>query len=304
MTRRRPVAIAAVILAGAAVVSGQVFRSGTDLVLLTITVLDGSNRLVAGLEQEDFIVYEDGVKQEATNFSRQPQPIALSLVADSSTSMEPRMAIVKEAAVGFVRRMGPKDVAQIIDFDNQARVLQEFTSDRALLEQALQRMDPDGSTSLYNAIYTSLSELKRIRAESGPDLRRQAMVLLSDGEDMTSIVPYEDVLELAKRSEIVVYSIAITDKDAPKTDGWNEADFVLKSLARETGGRMFPVVDVKQLPAVYGQIADELANQYTLAYVSKNAKRDGAWRRIIVQVARSAMTARTKAGYFGPKASK
>jgi Ca-activated chloride channel family protein len=140
-----------------------------------------------------------------------------------------------------------------------------------------------------------------MRAESGPDLRRQAIVLLSDGEDMTSIVEYADVLDLAKRSEIVVYPIAIVDKDAQKTDGWNEADFVLKSLARETGGRMFPVTDAKQLPAVYGQIADELANQYTLAYVSKNTKRDGAWRRITVQVTKSAMTARTKAGYFGPK---
>src|SRR6185503_1405544 len=154
---------------------------------------------------------------------------------------------------------------------------------------------------LYNAVYTSLSELRRIRDQSGPDLRRQAIVLLSDGEDTSSIVPYEDVIDLAHRSEVVVYSIGIVDKDMQKNAGWNEADFVLRTLARETGGRAFSVMELKQLPNVYSQIADELANQYTVAYVSKNAKRDGAWRKINVQIARAGSTARTKAGYFGPK---
>jgi Ca-activated chloride channel family protein len=279
----------------------QVFRGGTDVVLLTITVSDASNRLVAGLDQEDFQVYEDGVLQQPTNFSRQAQPIALSLVIDTSTSMESKLPIAQEAASGFVRRMGDKDVAQIIDFDSQIKILQTFTADREALDRAIHRTDPGGSTSLYNAIYTSISELKRIRAESGPDLRRQAIVLLSDGEDTSSIIRYDDVADLAKRSEVVVYAIGIVDKDAQKGEGWNEADFVLKSLARETGGRAFVVTDLRQLPGVYSQIADELANQYTLAYVSKNIKRDGGWRRINVQVARGGMTARTKAGYFGPK---
>jgi Ca-activated chloride channel family protein len=274
----------------------------TDVVLLTITVLDSSNRLVAGLDQEDFQIYEDGIKQDPSNFSRQAQPIALSLVIDTSTSMDLKLPIAHEAASGFIRRLGLKDVAQVIDFDNQAKILQTFTSDRVALERAIRATDAGGSTSLYNAIYTSLSELKRIRADSGPDLRRQAIVLLSDGEDTSSIVPYDDVLEAAKRSEVVVYAIGIVDKEAVKGGGgWNEADFVLKSLSKETGGRAYTVVDIKQLPQVYSQIADELANQYTLAYVSKNSKRDGAWRKINVQISRGGMTARTKAGYFGPK---
>lgn len=303
---RRLVAAAAMTVTAlvAAASAQQVFRGGTDAVFLTITVLDGANRLVAGLDQEDFLVFEDGVRQETSNFSRQPQPIALSIVVDTSTSMEPRMSIAQQAATGFVRRLGAKDVAQIIDFDSQAKVAQQFTADRAELESAIQRLEAGGSTSLYNAIYTSLSELKRIRAESRPDLRRQALVLLSDGEDTSSIIRYEDVIELAKRSEVVVYAIGIVDKDAAKGEGWNEADFVLRSLARETGGRAFPATDVRQLPAIYGQIADELANQYTMSYESKNTKRDGAWRRITVQVARPAMTARTKAGYFGPKGAR
>ena len=300
----RMASLAAVLAAAVAVplAGQQVFRGGTDVVLLTITVLDSSNRLVAGLDQEDFQIYEDGIKQDPSNFSRQAQPIALSLVIDTSTSMDLKLPIAHEAASGFIRRLGLRDVAQIIDFDSQAKILQTFTSDRVALERAIRATDAGGSTSLYNAIYTSLSELKRIRAESGPDLRRQAIVLLSDGEDTSSIVPYDDVLEAAKRSEVVVYAIGIVDKDAAKGGGgWNEADFVLKSLSKETGGRAYTVVDIKQLPQVYSQIADELANQYTLAYVSKNSKRDGAWRKINVQISRGGMTARTKAGYFGPK---
>src|SRR5262245_22491469 len=217
--------------------------------------------------------------------------------------MEPKLPIAHEAASGFIKRMGPTDVAQIIEFNNQAMIRQAFTSDREALEKATAQMEARGSTSLYNAIYTSLSELKRIRAQTGPDLRRQAIVLLSDGEDTSSIVPYEDVLDLAKRSEVVVYAVGLVDKESPKSNGWNEAEFVLTSLSRETGGRPYMVTDIKQLPAVYGQIADELANQYTLAYVSKNSKRDGAWRRITVQINRGGMMARTKAGYFGPKGS-
>ncbi len=124
-----------------------------------------SNRLVAGLEQEDFQVYEDGVLQQPTNFSRQAQPIALSLVMDTSTSMDPKLPIAHEAASGFVRRLGPNDVAQIIDFDSQAKILQAFTNDRDALERAIRRTEAGGSTSLYNAIYTSLSELRRMRAD-------------------------------------------------------------------------------------------------------------------------------------------
>ncbi len=301
MIARLAAAAAVAALLPAASAGQQKFRGGTDLVLLTITVVDGQNRLYAVIDQSDYQVYEYGVAQEPTNFSRQALPTALSLVIDTSTSMDLKLPIAREAAGGFIRRMGPDDVGQVIDFDNQAKILQPFTRDRWALDRAVGRMDAGGSTSLYNALYTSLSELRRIRAESGPDLRRQAIVLLSDGQDTSSIVPYEDVLDLARRSEVVAYSIGIVDKDAEKGAGWNEADFVLRTLARETGGRAYAVTDVKQLPAVYGQIADELANQYTLAYVSKNTKRDGAFRRISVQIARGNMTARTKAGYFGPK---
>ena len=296
-----------VTLACAAVLGGtaaarQVFKAGTDLVLLNVTVADAAGHLVTGLNQEDFQVYEDGVLQTVTNFSRDPLPIALSIALDTSTSMERKLPVAQEAAAGFVRRLTPKDVAQIIDFDSQAQILQPFTNDKASLEQAIRRTQAGGSTSLYNALYTALSELKGVRGPQTGEVRRQAIVALSDGEDTSSLVTFDDVLDLAKRSEVGVYAIGLREKGDPAMQGkWNEADYILKTLAQETGGRPFFVDDVSQLPAIYSQIADELANQYSVGYVSKNPKRDGAWRKITLRITRPNVTARTKAGYFGPK---
>ena len=128
-------------------------------------------------------------------------------------------------------------------------------------------------------------------------------MLLSDGEDTSSIVKNEDVLELAKRCEVIVYAIGLVAKDtAPTrpTPGWNEAEFMLKSMTRETGGRAFFVSDPQQLPAIYVQIAEEISNQYSVGYVSRNTKRDGAWRKIALQVVKGDATPRTRSGYYAP----
>lgn len=298
MTRARALVIAAV--AGLALTTGlaaQIFRVGTDVVSLNVTVTEG-DVLIPGLEQTFFSVYEDGVQQDISYFMRTPQPIALSLLIDTSTSMEHKLAVAQEAAVGFARRLQPTDAAQIIDFDSRHEILQTFTADRALLEQAIRRTQVGGSTSLYNAIYVALSELKRVRASTPDQVRRQAIVVLSDGEDTSSLIAYEDVLESAKRSEVAVYAIGLRSKEDRPTRGFNEAEFVLKTLAQETGGQVFFVEDITQLPGIYQRIADELANQYSIGYTSKNLKRDGAWRAIVVKVNRPNTTARTKRGYF------
>jgi Ca-activated chloride channel homolog len=299
----RPLALAtglmAVLVAGATGLIAQVFKGGTDVVSLNVTVTEGEV-LVPGLEQSLFSVYEDGVQQDISYFSRTPQPIALSLLIDTSTSMDTKLAVAQEAAIGFAKRLQPADAAQVIDFDSRHEILQTFTNDRNLLEQAIRKTQVGGSTSLYNAIYVALSELKRMRAASVDQVRRQAIVVLSDGEDTTSVIAYEDVLEAAKRSEVAVYSIGLRTKEERQRREYSEPDFVLKTLSGETGGRVFFVDDVAQLPAVYQQIADELANQYSIGYTSKNLKKDGAWRAIVVKVNRPNTAARTKRGYFGP----
>jgi len=282
--------------------AGQVFRGGTDTVFLSVTVVDPHGRHVAGLRRDDFQVLEDFVPQTIETFASDPQPIALSLLIDTSTSMEQTIGLAQQAAIGFAKRLGPSDLAQIIDFDNSIVILQEFTREAAQLETAIRKTRAGGSTALYQAIYTALDEQKRVRARTAEELRRQAIVVLSDGEDTSSIIEYEQVLESAKRSEVVVYAIGLRAKNSLPKRGFNIAEFVLRTLSQETGGRVFFIEDARQLASIYDQIADELANQYTIGYTSKNARRDGAWRRINVQVTPPGATARTKSGYYGPTA--
>ena len=136
---------------------------------------------------------------------------------------------------------------------------------------------------------------------SEEDVRRQALVVFSDGEDTSSLVSFEEVLDLAKRSETSIYAIALRGVDT-QSKGFREAEYVMKTLASSTGGRSFFPARIDDLAGVYNQIADELASQYTIGYTSKNGRRDGAWRRIVVQVARPSVTPRAKQGYYAPTA--
>ncbi len=284
--------------------AGQPFRAGVELVSLNVTVTDGSAHYVTDLQQDEFNVFEDGVKQDVTFFTRTNLPIALALLLDTSASMETKLQTAQEAASGFARRLRPQDLAEVIDFDSRVIVLQNFTNSAADLEQAIRKTSAGGSTSLYNAVYIALKDLKKVVAKNVEEIRRQAIVLLSDGEDTSSLLPFEEVLDLAKRSETAIYAIGLRPNEGPSTvtKGFKEAEFVLRQLSQETGGRAFFPSQASDLAAIYGQISDELSSQYTLGYTPRNPRRDGAWRRIVVRVNRPSVTARTKQGYFAPTA--
>ena len=277
----------------------QVFRAAVDIVSLNVTVVDGDTHYVTDLDQPDFTVFEDGVKQDLTFFNRRQQQIAMSMLLDSSASMEDKLQILQVAAVNFVKRLKPVDLAQIIDFDSSVQIRQGFTSNQGELESAILQTQSGGSTSLHNAIYISLKELRKVKVQNEEDVRRQALIVFSDGEDTSSLVSFDEVLDLAKRSETAIYTIALRGADT-QTRGFREAEFVMRQLAQETGGRAFFPSKIEDLNGVYSTIADELASQYTLGYTSRNAKRDGAWRRVVVQVNKANSTPRTKKGYYAP----
>jgi Ca-activated chloride channel homolog len=217
--------------------------------------------------------------------------------------METRLPVAQEAAIGFARKLRPQDLAEIVDFDSRVVVLQGFSNDVGALEQAIRRTSAGGSTSMYNAIYIALKDLKKAVATSADEIRRQAIVVLSDGEDTSSLLPFEEVLDLAKRSETAIYAIGLRSGEgtlSTTSRGFKEAEFVLRQLAQETGGRAFFPSQVMELNNIYGLIAEELSSQYTVGYTSRNNKRDGAWRRIVVRVNRPNVQARTKQGYFAP----
>jgi Ca-activated chloride channel family protein len=278
------------------------FKAGVDVVSLNVTVSDGTAHYITDLDANDFSVFEDGAKQDVTFFNRTNLPIALAVLLDTSASMETKLQTAQEAAIGFARRLRSQDLAEVVDFDSRVTVLQNFTSNAADLERAIKKTSAGGSTSLYNAVYIALKDLKKVVAKNVEEIRRQAIVLLTDGEDTSSLLPFEEVLDLAKRSEVAIYSIGLRASEGPSTGtkGFKEAEFVLRQLAMETGGRVFFPSQISDLGGVYGQIADELSSQYTLGYTSRNPRHDGSWRRVVVRVNRPNVTARTKQGYFAP----
>ena len=280
--------------------AAQTFRSNVDVVSLNVTVTNGTGRYVTDLEEAEFLVFENGVKQDLSFFTRRQAPISLSMLLDSSSSMESKLSTLQAAASSFVDRLKATDTAQIIEFNSTQNVRQAFTSDHAALQRAIQMLHAGGSTSLHNAIYVALKELKKVQtAPSDENPRRQALVVFSDGQDTASLIPYEEVLDLAKRSETAIYTIGLRDAQA-RVRGFSDSEFVLRQLALETGGRSFFPGTIDDLATVYSQIADELSSQYALAYSPKNTRHDGSYRRIVVQVSKPNLTSRTKQGYYAP----
>ena len=276
------------------------FRTGVDIVSVNVTVTNAMDRYITDLEQHEFVVYEDSVEQDLDFFTRSPLPIALALLIDTSASMERQIQTAQQAAIGFAERLRPQDLASVVDFDSRVTILEDFTNDGDRLERAIRRTAAGGSTSLYNAIYISLKELSKVRARTTDDIRRRAIVVLSDGEDTSSLVGFNEVMELAKRSETATYAIGLRAREHRGSRGFQEAEYVLQQLSRETGGRAFFPESLGELSGIYSQIADELSSQYTIGYTPKNPAHDGGWRRILVRVNRSSMTARTKQGYYAP----
>jgi len=280
---------------------GSVFRSGSALVALNVTVQDDGQKYIGGLQSTDFAVFEDGVKQNVRFFESTSVPIDLIMLIDQSSSMSDKLDVVHEAAAGFLRTLRDVDRGAVVGFADRVSVLQPLTSDRALLEQAVRGTTAKGSTSLNNAVYIALKQFAQSAHGDGA-VRRQAIVVLSDGEDTSSLVTFDDVLTLARKTGVNIYTVGLESKYAAAHPPagrkyFSDADLSMKQLARETGGlSFFPKPD--DLRGVYGSIASELASQYSIGYVPANTRPDGRFRRIVVQVVtRPALHPRTRQGY-------
>ena len=292
---------AAMLVAGAPPLQGQTatsFRSGIDVVTLTVTVSRRDNRVVSDLEQANFVVLEDGVPQDLVYFSAARSPIALSLLLDTSASMGGRLAFAQTAASEFAARLGNEDVVQVIDFDSRVTVTQDFTNDRTAVEAAIRKAEPGGSTSVYNAVYIALKAFEKLKPIADRP-RRHAIVLLSDGDDTSSLVDFDQVLEQVKHSAVAVYAIGLRSaQDRVLRRARADGDFVLKQFAQQSGGRAFFPDRPEDLAGVYAQVADEIGSQYLLGYIPSGRAGRRGWRTLTVRVDRPDSTARTRAGYF------
>lgn len=282
------------------------FRSGVDLIALNVTVTDPGQRYIRDLGHGDFAVYEDGVQQDIAFFAATAVPLDLAILLDTSASMTGQLTLVQQAAIGFIETLGSGDRGTVIAFNDRADVLQPLTGDGAALEAAVRQASAKGATALYNAVYVALREFEK-SARRAAEVRRQAIVLLTDGDDTASLVTFDELLDLARRQAVTIYTIAVAPPYAPRVQRasryFSEAQYAMKTLASETGGRPFWPQRIEDLAGIYAAIAEELSYQYAIGYTAKNPKQDGAFRRIVVRVpSRPDARPRARTGYFAPAA--
>jgi Ca-activated chloride channel family protein len=281
-----------------------VFRATTEMVALNVTVVDSHERDVAGLTRGDCAIYDNGVAQQVDFFGSGDVPIDLGVVIDTSMSMKQRLPVVRKAAIRFVEVLRPIDRGAVVAFADGMRLLQPLTHDVGLLKTAIESTRADGETSLFSTLYIVLKELARAGRDAS-EVRRPAIVVLTDGADTASLVSYDDVVGMIRRTGIAVYPISIASSEpagSRRSDEedrrLNPIDDDLRRLARESGGRAFFPRRLDELDRVYARVANELSTQYSLAYVPKGSARGGVFHTLLVQViSRGDAFPRTRLGY-------
>jgi Ca-activated chloride channel homolog len=287
-----------------------------NLVDVLFTVLDRRNKLVPGLEQQDFKVLDDNVPQDIRYFSKQNGlPLRIGMLMDTSNSIRDRLKFEQDAANNFLfsvlRRN--KDEAFVMTFDDEPQLLQDFTGDTGLLRDHILRTRAGGGTAVYDAIYLACtSELSHPPRPPGdqPDVVRRVMILISDGEDNLSTHTRAEAIEMAQRTSVVIYTIStstqwVTLDDPSKEKTGNrkyhltEGDKILQDLADETGGRSFYPYHVDDLDQSFQDIGEELRNQYSIAYNPTNHSVDGRYHRIRIDVPEhKGYQVRARRGYY------
>ena len=299
-TLRRLPFLFIVICLTAVVVAAQddddVVRVNTDLVVLNVTVTDKGGQYVKNLKVTDFKIFEDGVEVQPNmiaSFSLQESPYAAVVLLDSSGSMEARFSLARSAAIRFLDGLRPEDVAAVYRFDSKVERVQEFSGGRDLAPLAY-AIRAKGMTTLNDAIVEAAKTLA-----DRPE-QRKAIVILSDGMDTFSKASSDKAVESALA---VGASIFAVDMSSIETPGYARRQTAgsLKAFADKTGGRFVSTPGGPELRDAFTGIANELGQQYTIAYRPVNKKRDGKWRALEVKVAKEELTVRTRKGYRAPK---
>lgn len=282
------------------IVPGKVIRTDVDLALVNVTVTDPYNRLVTGLEQDNFRVSEDGTEQEIVSFSSEDVPISIGVIFDFSGSMSNKVDKAREAALQFFKTANPQDEFFLVSFNERAELTSTFTNSVEDLQSRMMLTAPKGRTALLDAIYLGLSQMR------GAHNAKRALLILSDGGDNHSRYNENDIKRLVKEADTQLYAIGLFDPLGYRNRTMEELNgpSLLADITELTGGRVFAVEHLNDLPDIASKIGMELRNQYVLGYRPSNHTHDARWRKIKVKLRAPKglppLTVYAKTGYYAP----
>jgi Ca-activated chloride channel family protein len=276
--------------------TGTIFRADTRLVVCPTTVIDKTGHLVTTLPKDAFTVYENGVVQEIKVFKREDVPVSMGLIIDNSGSMRDKRAKVEAASLALAKDSNPEDEAFVVNFNDEAFLDlphgKDFTNDIKELEEALTRIDSRGGTAMRDAIRMSIDHTK----EKGHK-DKKVLVVITDGNDNSSLVSLENLVKAAQQTGILIYSVGLLGEEERREA--QRAQRALKALAEATGGEAFFPKDVSEVDRIAHQVARDIRNQYTIEYTPSDIALDGTFRQIKIAVkAAGNPTVRTRSGYY------
>ncbi|ABF41507.1 von Willebrand factor, type A [Candidatus Koribacter versatilis Ellin345] len=272
-------------------------RVDVNIVLVPVTVTDPDNRLVTGLEKENFEVLDQNIPQQIRHFSSEDAPVSIGVIFDMSGSMSNKIDKSREAIVEFFKTANPDDEFFVVAFNDKPEVLQDFTNRIEDIQEKLTILQPKDRTSLLDAIYLGMNKMRQAKYE------RKALLIISDGGDNHSRYTENEIKSMVREADVQIYAIGIYDL-APTTTEEMAGPALLGEISDWTGGRMFPIDNVNELADVATKIGVELRNQYVLGYRPSKPAKDGKWRKIKVRLnppkGLPPLHVFAKTGYYAP----
>jgi Ca-activated chloride channel family protein len=285
---------------GTSIKPRQGLHMDVDLALVNVTVTDPYNRLVTGLDPDNFRVFEDNIEQEVVTFSSEDVPISIGVIFDFSGSMANKIGKAREAAIQFFKTANPQDEFFLVSFNERAELTSSFTNSVEDLQSRMMLTAPKGRTALLDAIYLGLSQMRGAR--NG----KRALLILSDGGDNHSRYNESDIKRLVKEADTQLYAIGIFDPLGYRNRTPEELNgpSLLSEITEMTGGRVFAVENLNELPDIASKIGMELRNQYVLGYRPSNKAHDARWRKIKIKLRAPKglppLNVYSKTGYYAP----
>jgi Ca-activated chloride channel homolog len=272
-------------------------RVDVNLVLVPATVTDPMNRLVTGLERENFELYDNNTGQVIKTFSTEDAPVTIGIIFDLSGSMSSKFLRARKALSEFLRTSNPQDEFFVVGFNDRPAVIVDYTSDVDDVEARMVMLKPENRTALIDAIYLGVNKLRQAKYD------RKALLIVSDGGDNRSRYNENELRRVVRESDVQIYSIGIFDQYAPTTEE-QQGPMLLTDVCEMTGGRMFRVSDVGDMGDIASRISAELRNEYVIGYRPSDMKQDGNWRKLKIRLVPPPglppLTVHNRQGYYAP----